>query len=103
MAYNPDNPVGAKNFFALLNKYEEVVMLISFDKKEGMFERVDGAWEKITRESISFIHGLKVMYVSTGVLKMIDEMYLYSDPYRGIDLEKYSTKEIVKLAEHFKL
>jgi hypothetical protein len=102
MAYNPDNPVGAKNFFALLNKYEEVVMLISFDKKEGMFERVDGAWEKITKESAGFIHGLKVMYVSTEVIEMIDEMYQYSDPYRGIDLEKFSTKEIVNLSEHFK-
>lgn len=103
MAYNPDNPVGAKNFFVLLNKHEEVVMLISFDKKEGMFERVDGAWEKISRESISFIHGLKVMYVSTKVTEKFDEMYIYSDPYRGIDFEKYSTKEIVKLSEHFKL
>ena len=103
MAYNPDNPVGAKNFFALLNKHEEVVFLVSRDEKEGMFERVDGAWEKITRESICFIHGLKVMYVSTEVIEMFDEMYTYSDPYRGIDLEKYSTKEIVKLAKHFKL
>jgi hypothetical protein len=48
------------------------------------------------------MHGLKVMYVSTEVIEMIDEMYQYSDPYRGIDLEKFSTKEIVNLAEHFK-
>ena len=68
MAYNPDSPATPKNFFALINKYGEVSMLISYDEKEGMFERVDGAWEKITRESVRFIHGLKVMYVSPEVI-----------------------------------
>ena len=103
MAYNPDNPVGAKNFFVLLNKHEEVVFLVSRDEKEGMFERVEGAWEKVTMPTERFMDRLSIMYVSTEVIEKFDEMYIYSDPYRGIDLEKYSTKEIVKLAEHFKL
>ena len=103
MAYNPDNPVGAKNFFVLLNKHEEVVFLVSRDEKEGMFERVEGAWEKVTMPIERFMDKLSIMYVSTEVTEKFDEMYIYSDPYRGIDFEKYSTKEIVELAEHFKL
>jgi len=96
MAYNPNIPATAKNFFALINKYGEVSMLISYDEREGMFERVDGAWEKITRESVRFIDGLKVMYVSPEAIELIDEMYTYSDAITERDLEKYSTRELVK-------
>ena len=96
MAYNPDSPATPKNFFALINKYGEVSMLISYDEKEGMFERVDGAWEKITRESVRFIHGLKVMYVSPEVIEIIDEMYTYSDAITETDLERYSTEALVE-------
>ena len=68
-----------------------------------MFERVEGAWEKVTMPTERFMNRLSIMYVSTEVIEKFDEMYIYSDPYRGIDFEKYSTKEIVKLAKHFKL
>jgi hypothetical protein len=61
-----------------------------------MFERVDGAWEKITRESVRFIDGLKVMYVSPEVIEIIDEMYTYSDAITETDLERYSTEALVE-------
>jgi len=94
MAYNPDQPATPENFFALINRDGEVVNIISYDEKEGMFERIDGSWAKMDKGDTS-PDGMRIVYVSPEAIRLYDGMYNYTEPLQSEQLEPYSTETAV--------
>lgn len=94
MAYNPDAPSKPENFFALINRRGEVVNVISYDEKEGMFERVEGKWAKMSKGDSS-PDGMRIVYVSPDVIRLYDGMYNYTEPLQEEQLEPYNTEATV--------
>lgn len=91
MAYNPSEPAYPENFFAVIDSDGDVVNLISYDEKEGMFERIPGEWKKFRRKDRS-LHGMRIIYVSPEAIKLYDETYNYQGRINENQLEPYSTE-----------